>query len=255
MYPYLFEGTPYQFNSWSAAFVVGLIISLTWGLIARPKDFPYTRLQMFLAVVCMFFFGFIGSRILFIALYWEGIKASGDSLIGAFIKGGNASLGGLAVIFIVIFAFTKLRRKKVSFLVATDYALPFIALHTGIARIGCFLAGCCVGRPTDLPWGCRFLTFPNETRHPTQLYLTFSLLFVFFTARYVYKKKYPPGITSFYALGMYALLRYFVEQLRIDSVAVWGAVTLSQLTMLSIFLFCIFMLLIILLRSNKHNTA
>ncbi|MHB1344793.1 MAG: prolipoprotein diacylglyceryl transferase family protein [Thermoleophilia bacterium] len=33
-----------------------------------------------------------------------------------------------------------------------------VGLGLGIAiyRVGCFLQGCCYGRPTDLPWGVRF---------------------------------------------------------------------------------------------------
>ena len=38
-----------------------------------------------------------------------------------------------------------------------------------IAKIGCFLDGCCIGTPTNLPWG---VTFPGTTVavHPVQLY-------------------------------------------------------------------------------------
>ena len=28
-----------------------------------------------------------------------------------------------------------------------------LALGTAIARVGCFMRGCCYGIPTDLPWG------------------------------------------------------------------------------------------------------
>ncbi len=38
----------------------------------------------------------------------------------------------------------------------------FVSLPFGFAtmRVGCFLAGCCFGRPTDLPWA---VTFPHGT--------------------------------------------------------------------------------------------
>lgn len=46
-------------------------------------------------------------------------------------------------------------------------ALP-LAVSIGIGRLGCFVAGCCYGVPTSLPWACRFAD--GIPRHPTQLY-------------------------------------------------------------------------------------
>ena len=46
-------------------------------------------------------------------------------------------------------------------------AVP-VAVSIGIGRIGCFVAGCCYGTPTLLPWGVRF--HDDVARHPTQLY-------------------------------------------------------------------------------------
>jgi phosphatidylglycerol:prolipoprotein diacylglycerol transferase len=59
-----------------------------------------------------------------------------------------------------------------------DLAAPSLALGYGIARIGCFAAGCCYGAPTDLPWGVQF---PGHTHavHPTQLYAMAMNLLIF----------------------------------------------------------------------------
>ena len=56
---------------------------------------------------------------------------------------------------------------------------PGIALGHVIGRLGCFFAGCCYGRPTDVPWAVTFTnryaahnvgTPLNVPLHPTQLY-------------------------------------------------------------------------------------
>ena len=50
------------------------------------------------------------------------------------------------------------------------FAAP-VAAAVAIGRLACFVAGCCYGAPTSLPWGVRFATAGNEQlRHPTQLY-------------------------------------------------------------------------------------
>lgn len=50
-----------------------------------------------------------------------------------------------------------------------SFAMP-VAASVAIGRLGCFVAGCCYGRETTLPWG---VVFPEQgalPRHPTQLY-------------------------------------------------------------------------------------
>jgi len=77
------------------------------------------------------------------------------------------------------------RWKRIPLLPAIDAFLPVLLLGLAIQRLGCFLAGCCYGRPTGLPWGVRFpadspagRAFPGETVHPTQLYYLLAFLLV-----------------------------------------------------------------------------
>lgn len=50
-----------------------------------------------------------------------------------------------------------------------SFAVP-LAVAIGIGRIACYVAGCCYGVPTALPWGVDF--GDGLHRHPTQLYET-----------------------------------------------------------------------------------
>jgi phosphatidylglycerol---prolipoprotein diacylglyceryl transferase len=45
-----------------------------------------------------------------------------------------------------------------------------VAASVAVGRLGCFVAGCCYGRPTSLPWGVVFAQHDSQPRHPTQLY-------------------------------------------------------------------------------------
>ena len=78
-----------------------------------------------------------------------------------FWQGGLAFYGGfvLAVGVAVVF----LRRRRIPFLQMADLCAPMIAFGLIFGRVGCLLAGCCFGNPTDLPVG---LSFPGEARAP-----------------------------------------------------------------------------------------
>lgn len=50
-----------------------------------------------------------------------------------------------------------------------SFAVP-VAASIAVGRLGCFVAGCCYGSPTSMPWGVVFEQHGPAPRHPTQLY-------------------------------------------------------------------------------------
>jgi phosphatidylglycerol:prolipoprotein diacylglycerol transferase len=82
-------------------------------------------------------------------------------------------LGG--ILWVVLYA----HFQKMSLLAVLDVVAAPVALGHAIGRIGCFVAGCCYGKPTSLPWGVTFTSPVAEkiagtplhvSLHPTQLY-------------------------------------------------------------------------------------
>ena len=148
-------------------------------------------------------------------------------------------------------AFTKLRLKKINFLVCGDYLIPFAMLHQAMVRVGCFLNGCCYGKPTKLPWGCEFANVAGK-RHPTQLYETAILLLTYFLMRAFYKKKSAPaGVVFFSTIGMYTALRFFVEFFRVDSFPVLWSITYAQVWLFNITASCAVAIGIVILTRKK----
>ena len=45
-----------------------------------------------------------------------------------------------------------------------------VAASIAVGRLGCFVAGCCYGCETTVPWGVVFPQHGSLPRHPTQLY-------------------------------------------------------------------------------------
>src|SRR5436309_7570042 len=79
-----------------------------------------------------------------------------------------------------------------------DAVAPGVALAQAIGRIGCFCAGCCYGKPTNIRWGVTFVD-PRAhdltgvplgvTLHPTQIYHGLADLALFCMLVTLYPRK------------------------------------------------------------------
>jgi phosphatidylglycerol:prolipoprotein diacylglycerol transferase len=82
--------------------------------------------------------------------------------------GGLASTGGIAAALPAACIVARVTRRPAGELL--DALVPAGLVALAIGRVGCFLAGCCYGRPTALPWGVVFPALGPPARHPLQLY-------------------------------------------------------------------------------------
>lgn len=101
-------------------------------------------------------------------------------------------------------------------------ALP---VAQGVGRVGCFLHGCCVGRPSDAPWA---VEVGGVHRHPTQLYeaaLDLALAAALWSVR---ERPRPAGHLFKAALVGYATIRFALEPLRGDTGWTLGPFTAVQ---------------------------
>lgn len=233
MYPNIFEGTVFEVASWEGCFLVGFIVVTILAILLRPKDFPVTSFEIFGCCLLMLYMGILGAKILHLILHPERLQ---DASLAMVLPGtGYVSLGGVFFEIITVFLFAKVRIKRLSFLQLADYASPFMFLQLAFVRIGCFLAGCCYGKQTSVPWGVPFQSNPPVPHHPTQMYSFLFLFFIYFLMRHIYKKKKTKGITFFGTLALYGFFRFFVEFFRVDSIKIIGDITLAQITMIGIF--------------------
>jgi phosphatidylglycerol:prolipoprotein diacylglycerol transferase len=106
-----------------------------------------------------------------------------------------------------------------------DITAPGIALGQAIGRLGCLSAGCCYGKPTQLPWGITF-TEPysaenvgvplNVPLHPTQIYESIGAFLLFLYLMWRLKQKHFTGQIILEYLGLYAIFRFVIEFYRGD---------------------------------------
>jgi len=106
-----------------------------------------------------------------------------------------------------------------------DAAAPGLALAIVCARIGCFLAGCCYGAPTDSWLGVRFPDAHHAMRehvgealalHPTQLYLAGAALGSALLLLCLRRRRTAPGTSFQLFVALYAASILLIEPLRAD---------------------------------------
>lgn len=174
----------------------------------------------------------VGSRALFVVSYWKEYFASEPWWEVFMIRhGGLVYFGGLvgASVSFILYA----RWRKLPLWKMADVFAPSLALGQAIGRVGCFLNGCCYGKPTALPWGVHFPT-GHETGgvavHPTQLYASLVDLGLCAALAWLHRrKKFDGQVFAAYLVG-YSILRSLVEVFRGDyAVYYLGFATPAQL--------------------------
>jgi phosphatidylglycerol:prolipoprotein diacylglycerol transferase len=138
-------------------------------------------------------------------------------------------------------------KKRLPAWTVADLASPGIALGQAIARLGCLMAGCCYGKPTQMPWGITFRSqyaydnvgVPlNIPLHPTQIYESVGAfcLFLFLTWRLL--RKHATGQILLEYLALSALLRFAIEFYRDDDrgFVLYGLLSTSQFIAILTFL-------------------
>lgn len=162
---------PLQVRSYGVMMLAAFAAALTWMYIDRDR-YDFTRGQVLQVALLGFAGGIAGGRLGYVLLNWA--EYSGD-IAGALDlwRGGMSWHGGLGGALLVLGIAAPLMR--VSFARIFDLAAPGIAVGYAVARVGCFLNGCCYGHQCTLPWAVTFpqtatATSPAFPAHPTQLY-------------------------------------------------------------------------------------
>jgi len=158
MWPTLFELPFFHWpiRSYGFMLMVGFLGGTWWAArrAARVKCDPDFVINLgFLALIA----SVVGSRIFYVVHYWdEHFAGRGFLAVVDITQGGLEFYGGFIGAMLAILVHMKLR--KVSIRLYLDIITPSLMFGMGMARIGCFLNGCCWGGPCTpaLPWAVRF---------------------------------------------------------------------------------------------------
>jgi phosphatidylglycerol:prolipoprotein diacylglycerol transferase len=146
-------------------------------------------------------------------------------------RGGLVFYGGVILAFACGLIFIKWKRYSVSD--TADLLAPFIALAHAIGRIGCFLNGCCYGKPTSSFLGVKF-PFTDVKIYPTQIFSFIGLLFIFLMLfRLQKKRRFGAQIFLLYLIS-YGVFRFLMDFLRGDLYPVFAGLTVTQIISVAI---------------------
>ena len=162
-------------------------------------------------------------------LTWEGALAERNAWDVYVWYGGL-----LGALFTALYYFR--RRPELRAWLYADAFAPAIAAGAVVGRIGCFLAGCCHGRPTDVPWAVKFVTTAVPV-HPTQLYDALAALILAVPLYLHFPRRRFDGENIALLLMGYAALRALSEAFRGDAErGALGPISTSQAISIPLFL-------------------
>ncbi|MEY4986441.1 MAG: Prolipoprotein diacylglyceryl transferase [Bacteroidota bacterium] len=159
---------------------------------------------------------------------------------------GLASHGAAIGLFIAFYLFAR-KNAGMSYLYITDRIVPAVALAGFFIRMGNLMNSEIIGKPTELPWGFKFLRDtefnpygdPNLVlaRHPSQLYEALSCLLIFALLMWFWSKKKKStqeGLMTGSFMIVLFTLRFFYEFLKENQSAFENNLTLNMGQILSI---------------------
>lgn len=236
MYPELIRIGNFPINTYGVflalAFLCAIMIT---ARLAERDGLP--RQKIWDLSLWMLLAALVGSK--FLMLFTEPeYRANPLQLLSLdFLRSGGVFYGGL--LGAVLAGYLLIKRYKLPWWKTADACAPGIAIGNFFGRQGCFAAGCCWGKPTDLPWGVRFSELGHEITgvpidahlHPTQLYESFAMLLVFGFLLWLHKRRSFSGqVILTYAL-LYSIIRFAIEFVRDDPRGdILGLTTLTGLS-------------------------
>lgn len=259
MFPELFSIGPLTLHTYGLFVAIGLVAGIiVASRIGRSQGIDFQKvLDMGLIIIIT---GIIGSRLAYVLMNFSYYMKNPIDIIKLW-NGGLVFSGGLIAVFLMMIWYAKQIGR--SLWQMGDLWAPAAALGQAIGRIGCFMAGCCYGRPTDMPWGVVFSDarslvpqdMLNMPLHPTQLYSSLNGFIIFIILMILSKKKRFEGQVLLWFLILHSTSRLLVERFRGDDrgLIIGGEWTVTQFLTIIILIGSIIMLFILKPRKEKRN--
>ncbi|TMQ71300.1 MAG: prolipoprotein diacylglyceryl transferase, partial [Candidatus Eisenbacteria bacterium] len=195
------------------AFLVG-----TWLGMREAKRLGLDEDRLVNVILIVLIASVLGARALYVLEHIQEFRREWGSVI-ALWQGGLTLYGG--IIAGTVAGLLAAQRFGLPKWTVADALAPSLALGTAFGRVGCFLNGCCYGRPTHLPWGVHFppdsfagLEFGNAAVHPSQLYFAAAGVILFALLWGLRRRMTVPGVLFWTFIVLFGLVRIPLDMTR-----------------------------------------
>lgn len=233
MYPRLFTLPPFELfgrmvgplavPTYGILLVLGMLAGL-WIVTRQARKaglLPETITDMAVYAIIA---GLIGAKVLLLIVEWPYYSRNPRELLSLFQSGGVFYGGLLGAIPV---AFWYARRHQLDGWKTADVLAPGVVAGQAIGRIGCFMAGCCYGKPASVPWAVTFTDVyasrnvgtPLDTPlHPTQVYESLACFLILGVLLWMAPRKRFHGQVVLAYVVLYAVARAAIEVFRGDAI-------------------------------------
>jgi phosphatidylglycerol:prolipoprotein diacylglycerol transferase len=237
MFPTLIQLGSFRLATYGVFVASGYLAGILY-LSSKREKMGIDEARFWTLIYWLFFGAILGGKLMYWAVEWRAVL-SGELRLIADFRYGFVFYGGFLGAALV--GIPAARRLKRPYLDVADYFGVALPLGHAVGRLGCFMAGCCSGAPSSLPWAVRF-THPDSLvsgglrgvpLHPVQLYeaaggFVIAALISRLIPR-IERGELRPGTAAIAYMGAYALLRFFLEFFRGDPRGgFWLGMSVSQ---------------------------
>ncbi|MBS1816450.1 MAG: prolipoprotein diacylglyceryl transferase [Acidobacteria bacterium] len=222
MHPILLDLGPATIYTYGVLLAAAYLLGLKLAMV-RAKARGLDQARVLDLGIYIIISALVGAKLLLVITDFNTFVSDPSELI-TLARSGGVFYGGL--ILAVVVALWYIRRIGLPLWTTTDVFAPGIALGHVVGRFGCFFAGCCWGKPTDVPWAITFTnpyaaanvgTPLNVPLHPTQLYEAGAEALILALLLATEKKgRTYPGRTFWVYMLLYAISRFVIEFYRND---------------------------------------
>lgn len=252
MYPILFKIGPFTLHTYGLLVALGFIIGIALAVhLGKKEGVPKEKILDigFYTIIA----AIVGSRLFFVIVEYKYFIKNPLEIIKIW-EGGLVFYGGVFLAVPVLLWY--FRKNNFPVWKTLDLFTPSLSIGHVLGRIGCFCAGCCHGKPTDVPWAVTFkdphsLAVLGIPLHPTQLYESAAEFIVFTFLLILRKHKKFDGQIFWTYMLLYSIVRFIIEFFRGDRIRgfIYNGFSIAQ--GISVGLFLVAIIFILLHRRRK----
>ena len=216
----LFVWRGWRVHSYPAMLYVGIVLGI-YAQLAAARSIGLDVGRTLAATLLLLTTALFGARLLHVLAHWPAYRARPARIL-RFAEGGASMYGG--VLLAVPLSWLLLSRLALPFGAFWDTASFTMLVGMIVTRAGCFLNGCCAGRPTAGWWGVELPDYRGMWRRriPLQALEAAWGLGVLAGACGLWNRRPFDGALLLYALGAYGAGRILLESLRDETDRVGG---------------------------------